>query len=324
MNLVEPGTMAVASAFPDPPFELDRDGSPTGFDVELIQAVCRELGVVWKLVRYDGHDFNGIFDGLATGSYDAVISGTTITPDREKVARFSRPYLESGQSLVVNIRRNPTFRSVHDLRGQVVGIQVGNTSDLVARKLKAEGAIADIRYYPYSGILDALDDLTAGRIGAFMKLLPVTTWLVKDRPELEVVEEIPTHGGSGSRPRRATPRSATRSTWPSTRWSTTGRSPACGGRGSATGRRREHPTRAPLHRPRRRVGLHRGPGTDRSARHRDGSQRVRERHEHRLHRERARVEPLVAQRAAPPVRRDPERHPRIRDPHPRQLHDRPR
>jgi polar amino acid transport system substrate-binding protein len=50
-----------------------------------------------------------------------------------------------------------------------------------------------IRYYPYSGILDALDDLTAGTIGAFIKLLPVTTWLVKDRPDLAVVQEIPTH-----------------------------------------------------------------------------------------------------------------------------------
>ena len=93
----------------------------------------------------------------------------------------------------MNTKRTPTITSVDDLVGQVVGIQVGNTSDIVAKDLKAKGAIADIKYYPYSGILDALDDLTAGTIGAFIKLLPVTTWLVKDRPDLAVVQEIPTH-----------------------------------------------------------------------------------------------------------------------------------
>ncbi len=93
----------------------------------------------------------------------------------------------------MNTKRNPTLRSVDDLRGQIVGIQVGNTSDIVAKQLEADGKIAGIRYYPYAGILDALDDLTAGHIGGFMKLLPVTTWLVRDRPDLEVVQEIPTH-----------------------------------------------------------------------------------------------------------------------------------
>jgi polar amino acid transport system substrate-binding protein/cystine transport system substrate-binding protein len=139
-------------------------------------------------VRYTGKDFNGIFDGLRTGAYDAVVSGTTITPQREQVALFSLPYLESGQSLVVNVRRTPQVRSVDDLAGQIVGIQAGNTSDTVARQLKARGAIADIRYYPYAGIEHALDDLCAGRIGAVIKLLPVTAWLIRDRPELAVVQ----------------------------------------------------------------------------------------------------------------------------------------
>jgi polar amino acid transport system substrate-binding protein len=159
----------------------------------LLEAVCTHLGVRRRPVRFQGDDFNQIFDGLKDKRYDAVVSGTTITPERQLVALFSEPYLESGQSLVVNHVRTPEVRSVDDLSGQVVGIQVGNTSDAVARELKAKGKLADIRYYPYGGILDALDDLEAGKIGAFMKLLPVTTWLVRDRPDLAVVQEIPTH-----------------------------------------------------------------------------------------------------------------------------------
>jgi polar amino acid transport system substrate-binding protein len=190
---LEPGVLKVASAFPDPPFEVDVDGADTGFDVELMQLICADLGLAGHPVRYTGDDFNGIFDGLADGSYDAVMSGTTITPEREQVALFSVPYLEFNQGLVVNATQTPQIESVADLHGQVVGIQVGNTSDLVARKLMAEGAIRAIRYYPYHAILTALDDLSAGHIGAFIKLFPVVSWLVKERGDLAVIQQIPTH-----------------------------------------------------------------------------------------------------------------------------------
>ena len=190
---LKPGVLKVASAFPDPPFEANIDGKDTGFDIELMQLICNDLGLTWQPVTYTGDDFNGIFDGLNDGSYDAVISGTTITPEREQRALFSVPYLEFNQALVVNSRRNSQIKSVADLRGQVVGIQVGNTSDLVARKLLAEGAIGDIRYYPYHGVLTALDDLSAGHIGAFIKLFPVVSWLVRERRDLAVIQQIPTH-----------------------------------------------------------------------------------------------------------------------------------
>src|SRR5262249_6979846 len=144
---LEPGVLRVASAFPDPPFELERAGAVTGFDVELMREIGRSLGLAYRPQKYTGDDFNGIFEGLHNRAYDAVISGTTITPDREKVALFSDPYLEFDQGLAVNQARTPEIRSLGDLRGRIVGIQVGNTSDIVARKLLAEGAIADIRYY---------------------------------------------------------------------------------------------------------------------------------------------------------------------------------
>ena len=190
---LKPGVLQVASAFPDPPFEVNIGGRDTGFDIELMQLICDHLGLAWQPVKYTGDDFNGIFDGLNDGSYDAVIAGTTITPERKQVALFSVPYLEFNQGLVVNVAQNPQIKSVTDLRGQVVGTQVGNTSDLVARKLKAEGAIVDIRYYPYHGILTALDDLSAGQLGAFIKLFPVVSWLVKERRDLAVIQQIPTH-----------------------------------------------------------------------------------------------------------------------------------
>jgi polar amino acid transport system substrate-binding protein len=188
-----PGTLIVASAYPDPPFDIMENGAASGFDIELMRAICAQLGLALRPVPYTGDDFNGIFDGLAKRTCDAVISGTTITPERAAIVRFSDAYLEFNQGVAVNRRLTPDVASVADLRGLTAGIQSGNTSDFVARRLKAEGTIANIRYYPYDGIATALDDLEAGRIGLVIKLFPVISWLVKDRPALSVPIEVPTH-----------------------------------------------------------------------------------------------------------------------------------
>ncbi len=187
------GTLTVQSAYPDPPFDLMRNGVATGFDIELMRAVCDRLGLKLRPVAYEGDNFNDIFNGLIEGTCDAVISGTTITPERSAIVKFSQPYLVFNQGIAVNRRLTPKLASVADLRGLTAGIQSGNTSDIVARRLLAERAIADIHYYPYHGIMTALDDLEAGRIGLIIKLFPVISWLVQDRTDLAVVMQEPTH-----------------------------------------------------------------------------------------------------------------------------------
>jgi polar amino acid transport system substrate-binding protein len=122
-----PGTLIVASAYPDPPFDVLEEDEASGFDIELMRAICSQLRLTLRPVRYSGDDFNGIFHGLATGSYDAVISGTTITPERSAVALFSQPYLEFNQGVAVNRRLTPNVASVGDLRGLTAGIQSGNS-----------------------------------------------------------------------------------------------------------------------------------------------------------------------------------------------------
>src|ERR1700691_2264884 len=193
MRTLIPGTLTILSAYPDPPFDIMKNGIATGFDIELTRAVCGRLSLELRPVAYAGEDFNGIFAGLAQGTCDAVISGTTITPERAAIARFSRPYLQFSQGIAVNRRLTPYVSSTADLRGLTAGIQKGNTSDIVARRLLAQGDIAAIRYYPYHGIDTALDDLAAGRVGLIIKLFPVISWLTREQPDLAVVMQVPTH-----------------------------------------------------------------------------------------------------------------------------------
>jgi ABC-type amino acid transport substrate-binding protein len=112
---LDPGTLVILSAYPDPPFDIMEDGAATGFDIELMHAVCGRLGLTLRTVAYSGEDFNGIFAGLAQRTCDAVISGTTITPERAAIAKFSQPYLVFNQGIAVNRRLTPGVASTADL-----------------------------------------------------------------------------------------------------------------------------------------------------------------------------------------------------------------
>jgi polar amino acid transport system substrate-binding protein len=177
--------LKVGAAFPDPPFNGMPDNG--GLDIDLMTAIAESLGATVEFIAYDGRDFNGIFDGLGS-AYDCVTAGTTVTPDREKKAKFVPPYLISGQSLAVDTMRLPHVRSIDDLEGLTIGVQQGNTSQPIADRLVAQGKAAAVHVYDYGTIRTALTDLTTGACDAFMKLAPVLTELVKPIGGVEVVQ----------------------------------------------------------------------------------------------------------------------------------------
>ena len=178
--------LRVGAAFPDPPFNgAESDG---GLDISLMGGIAEALGMSAEFVPYAEPDFNGIFDMLNDGAYDCVTSGTTVTPDRQRKAAFGEPYLISGQSLAVDVRRLPHVRSVDDLAGLTIGVQQGNTSQPIAEQLVAHGRARAVRVYDYGDIRTALDDLTTGGCDAFMKLAPVLAELVRPIAGVEVVQ----------------------------------------------------------------------------------------------------------------------------------------
>jgi ABC-type amino acid transport substrate-binding protein len=179
-------TLRVGAAFPDPPFNGMPDNA--GLDIDLMTAIAESLGATAEFIPYQGTDFNGIFDALNAGEYDCVVAGTTVTPEREKKAKFVPPYLISGQSLAVDTMRLPHVRSIDDLDGLTIGVQQGNTSQPIGDRLVAAGKAAQVRVYDYGSIRSAHTDLTTGACDAFMKLAPVLTELVKPIPRVEVVQ----------------------------------------------------------------------------------------------------------------------------------------
>ncbi|MDR7445714.1 MAG: basic amino acid ABC transporter substrate-binding protein [Armatimonadota bacterium] len=137
-------TLRVATDATYPPFEmLDKDKNIVGYDVDLIQEICRRVNckpeirsVAWE----------GILPGVQQGDYDVAISGITITEEREKQVDFTEPYITVGQ--VVLVRADETrIQGAQDLTDKTVAVQLGTTNDELASKLHKDGRIREVKRY---------------------------------------------------------------------------------------------------------------------------------------------------------------------------------
>ncbi len=107
-----------------PPMEfIDANKNMVGFDIDLMNAIAKEQGFE---VEFRNTAWDGIFAGLESGGYDAILSSVTITDERKQIYDFSDPYMNAGQAIVVTAD-NTSISSEADLENQAVGAQIGTT-----------------------------------------------------------------------------------------------------------------------------------------------------------------------------------------------------
>lgn len=164
-DLVQQGTLTVCSDIPYPPFEMEGDTGYTGFDIELITAVAKQMNLD---VSVKDVGFEALQSGttLAAGTCDIAASAMTITEDREKNLDFSDPYYDANQSLLVP--KNSSISGIEGLAGKTVGVQQGTTGQEYTEKNAPDSA--KIVSYPSDAELSSA--LAAGRIDGILQDLP--------------------------------------------------------------------------------------------------------------------------------------------------------
>src|SRR5205085_4451942 len=174
--------LTVGSDVPYPPFEQGQPGEYTGFDVELMEVIGKEIG---REVEFQDTSFDTIFVDLGQGKFDAVASAATITPEREKTVDFSNPYYESEQAILV--KAGGEIDSVEKLKGATVGVQKGTTGQEFTEE---KGETAEVRSYPTGP--DAVNALNSGTVEAVVIDIPVAENAVESNSGIELSAAIPT------------------------------------------------------------------------------------------------------------------------------------
>jgi polar amino acid transport system substrate-binding protein len=118
-----PDALQVATDATFAPMEYTENGTRTGFDVDIMNALAKAMG---KRVQWTDIDFKGLIPGLIARRFDVAISAIYITPERAQVVDFTEPYFAGG--LVALVKSNSPIRTVADLNGKKVSVQVGTKS----------------------------------------------------------------------------------------------------------------------------------------------------------------------------------------------------
>ena len=103
---------------------------------------------------------------------------------------FTQPYYDSDQSLTT-VKGNG-IESLNDLRNQIIAVDTGSTGDIWATENKQKYSFAEIRRY--EGLAPAMLDVVIGRVKGYISDIPALLYYTKDKPNLVVVERIPTGG----------------------------------------------------------------------------------------------------------------------------------
>ncbi|WP_394662173.1 glutamine ABC transporter substrate-binding protein GlnH [uncultured Pantoea sp.] len=145
------------------PFEFKQGGKYVGFDIDLWDAVAKELKLDYTLKPMD---FSGIIPALQTKNVDLALAGITITDERKKAIDFSDGYYKSG--LLVMVRNNENeIKGIDDLNGKTVAVKSGTGSVDYA---KAHIKTKDLRQFP--NIDNAYMELGTNRADAVLHDTP--------------------------------------------------------------------------------------------------------------------------------------------------------
>ncbi|QNM06000.1 ABC transporter substrate-binding protein [Qiania dongpingensis] len=135
-NLVTKGKLTYAVAATFPPFEYMKDGDYTGLDIEMGEALAKEMGLEVEIMDMT---FDGLINALQGGRCDIINSAMYIKPEREEQVDFVR-YLTLGDTILV---RTGTAEELgifgpDDLSGKTVAVTAGAVEEMKCNELNEQ------------------------------------------------------------------------------------------------------------------------------------------------------------------------------------------
>jgi len=118
--------MGTNAAFP--PYEFKEGENFVGIDVEIAEAIAKELGKKLEIVDME---FDSIITSVVQGEVDLGIAGMTVTDERLKEVDFSSSYATGVQ--VVIVPEDSEIKTLDDLQGKKIGTQLGTTGDMYSK-----------------------------------------------------------------------------------------------------------------------------------------------------------------------------------------------
>jgi len=157
------------------PFESQNDkGEIVGFDIDVVRAAAQKAGIE---VKFLNTPWEGIFNSVAQGDRDLLVSAITITPERKQTLDFSTPYFDAQQ--LIAVKSDSKIAKFDDLKKLKVGVQNGTTGDEVITKLQGKDS-PNVKRFESTPL--ALKEMEGGGVDAVVADNGVVVHYVNNNP----------------------------------------------------------------------------------------------------------------------------------------------
>ena len=128
-NIVSKGELRVGMTGSQPPYAMESvEGDLIGYEVDLANKIAKKIGVELKIIQMP---FNELLPSLEARKVDVIMSGMTMTTERNTRVIFLGPYIHSGKSILTMAHVFIESESASDLdRGSnKITVLSGSTSE---------------------------------------------------------------------------------------------------------------------------------------------------------------------------------------------------
>jgi polar amino acid transport system substrate-binding protein len=165
-----------------PPWSYKNDKlEMTGSEYEAAQLLAKDLGATLEMVTTNGASRIPL---LMTDKADIVVAAMTITPEREKVVAFSRPY--SGTTSAVAGPKNLAIKSLDDLVGKRVAVARGTVHDTDMTKMAPPG-VELVRFDDESTTMTAV---MSGQVDFIAQSITLTQQINQRNPARQLENKV--------------------------------------------------------------------------------------------------------------------------------------
>jgi len=165
-NIINNGEIRIGMTGNQPPYSMKaKNGRLMGYEVDLAKILAESMGVKLTMVELP---FPELMPALQNGKVDAIMSGMTITPERNLKALFAGPYTLSGKSILTKSKVLAEISEAEEanLKKYKITCLKGSTSENFVRTFMPETEIIPVDNYD-AGVDMVLNDQADALVADF-------------------------------------------------------------------------------------------------------------------------------------------------------------
>jgi polar amino acid transport system substrate-binding protein len=177
-RILDSGELRVGLSGDQPPLNMtDKNGEIIGLEVDLMKMLTQSMGLN---VRFVVRPFADLIPAIERGDVDVVISGMTITPERNARVAFAGPYFISGKSVLTKSQAIASAESATLLNNadQRYAVLAGSTSEIFVQQVLPKAVSVPATDYN-TAVQMVLDD----KVDAMIADFPICQLSVMRHPE---------------------------------------------------------------------------------------------------------------------------------------------